>query len=151
MDAISLLKQKIIEDYNSYVKKLYKEVYAFDYDKKTIQSAIDNAQFISPKKRMNFFACRVDPRTIEKFCPFDEDVSEDILLDPPKNGCGDEVIDYCAKRKPQTVVHIYCGTDQIPPEMEKWQANGYRIQNVKVFDMFPGTVNLETVILLRSK
>lgn len=137
--------------FTHYLKKLYKETYAFDYDKKTIQSAIDNAQFISPKKRMNFFACRVDPRTIEKFCPPNMDISEDILLDPPKNGCGDEVIDYCANRKPQTVVHIYCGTDQIPSEMERWHSNGYRIQSVRVFDMFPGTVNLETVILLRSK
>ena len=137
--------------FTHYLKKLYKEIYAFDYDKKTIQCAIDNARFILPKKRMNFFASRVEPGTIEKFCAPDADISEDLLLDPPKTGCGEEVIDYCAKRKPQTVVHIYCGVDQIPSEMERWQANGYRIQNVKVFDMFPGTVNLETVILLRPK
>ena len=137
--------------FTHYLKKLYNEIYAFDYDKKTIQSAIDNARFIPPKKRMNFFACRIEPRTIEKLCPQDVDISEDILLDPPKNGCGEEVIDYCSKRKPQTVVHIYCGTDEIPSEMERWHRNGYRIQNVRVFDMFPGTVNLETVVFLRPK
>ena len=76
---------------------------------------------------------------------------EVILLDPPRNGTSDGVIAAIAARRPERVIAIYCGIDQMAKEFRLWHANGFELEKSAVFDMFPGSPNLETILLLKQK
>ena len=77
--------------------------------------------------------------------------NEVMLLDPPRQGTLPGVIASLARRKPKKVLHIFCGVDQIPPSLKEWQANGYQARRVAPLDMFPGSANLEILVLLEPK
>ena len=122
-------------------------VWGMDWEGPAISAAVANANYHFPGKNMKFFAEAITPDSLNEILPFD-DRQEYVILDPPRNGTANGVIQTIAERKPEKVLHIFCGTDQIPQELRIWLSNGYRLDSVKVFDMFPGSPNLETMILL---
>lgn len=71
-----------------------------------------------------------------------------MLLDPGRTGTGPEVIETLAARQPGRVVHLFCNIDILGNELDRWKKSGYRIEEVIPFDMFPGTDEIELMILL---
>ena len=122
-------------------------VWGMDLEGPAISAAISNARHLYPGRNMKFFASAITEDSLMEKLPFD-DHPEYVILDPPRNGTANGVIQTIAMRKPQKVLHIFCGTDQLPKELRIWLSCGYKIDSVKVLDMFPGTPNLETLILL---
>ena len=55
-----------------------------------------------------------------------------------------------AARRPTQILHICCGTEEIPREVAAWAAAGLSVQRVVPVDLFAGTANLETMLLLAS-
>ncbi|OGR00269.1 MAG: hypothetical protein A2505_09570 [Deltaproteobacteria bacterium RIFOXYD12_FULL_55_16] len=94
-----------------------------------------------------FIAHRITVGYLEKTLPPPMS-NEVILLDPPRQGTLPGVIAALARRKPKKALHIFCGVDQIPPALREWQANGYQVRRIVPLDMFPGSANLEILILL---
>ena len=74
---------------------------------------------------------------------------ERTLLDPPRQGTSPGVIEAVSRRAPETVLHVFCGTDEMPGELERWARAGYSLARAVPLDLFPGTSNLETLVLLR--
>jgi tRNA/tmRNA/rRNA uracil-C5-methylase (TrmA/RlmC/RlmD family) len=72
-------------------------------------------------------------------------------LDPPRKGTEPGVIRALAMRKPVRVLHIFCGTDEIPGALAEWERYGYRVKEVLPMDLFPGTPHLETLVALEKK
>jgi tRNA/tmRNA/rRNA uracil-C5-methylase (TrmA/RlmC/RlmD family) len=75
-------------------------------------------------------------------------VPEVVLLDPPRQGTEPGVTPAIAARAPLRIVHLCCGTDEIPREVAAWFKAGYQVQRVVPLDLFAGTANLETMLLL---
>jgi len=71
-----------------------------------------------------------------------------MLLDPPRGGTASGVLEALAERLPQRVVHIFCNMEILPQELQRWQKTGYRPERAVPFDMFPGTPELEMMVLL---
>ena len=74
-----------------------------------------------------------------------------LILDPPKQGVQRGVIDAITERQPNKILHIFCGVDQIPESLKEWQTNGYQVEKIVPLDMFPGTANLEVMVLMGVK
>ena len=74
-----------------------------------------------------------------------------MLLDPPRGGTAEGVIEVLAAKRPGRVVHLFCDIDIMPAEIRRWEASGYVREKVIPFDMFPGTSTIEVVTLLRPK
>lgn len=72
-----------------------------------------------------------------------------VLLDPPRGGTGPAVVEEIAARRPRNVLHIFCNIDILQSDLARWSSGGYRVANVVPFDMFPGTSDLEIMVLLR--
>lgn len=72
-----------------------------------------------------------------------------VVLDPPRSGTGPEVIEQIAMHQPHHVLHIFCNTDILRSELARWTSGGYTVASVAPFDMFPGTSDLEILVLLR--
>jgi tRNA/tmRNA/rRNA uracil-C5-methylase (TrmA/RlmC/RlmD family) len=70
-----------------------------------------------------------------------------VLLDPARAGTGPGIIETLAARRPGRVVHLFCNVDILGNELDRWKKSGYRIEEVIPFDMFPGTDELELMVL----
>jgi len=67
-----------------------------------------------------------------------------VVLDPPRQGAGDQVIADVAVRHPGVVVHIGCDAATFARDTRSWVEHGYRLRRLRVFNAFPGTHHCET-------
>jgi len=131
-----------------------------DFNGPAIHSASGNAQHNRPGADIEFVASAVTPSAIENKLPpspadlygADEERPEGelFILDPPRNGVRPNVIAAIAKRSPARVLNIFCSADEVPRALTAWKHNGYSPSAVRVFDMFPGSPNVETMVLLEK-
>ena len=128
----------------------YKQVVGIDAEGPSIRSAISNKKSNPASKKARFLARRITARSVEKI-PLPDDLdAETILLDPPRQGPQEGVINALSRREPRKVLHIHCGMDQIPDSLRNWNQHGYKAQRIVPLDMFPGTAGLEVLILLEK-
>ncbi len=78
------------------------------------------------------------------------DAGERILLDPPRTGVGPEVVTLIAERRPEVIVYVSCDPPTLGRDLARLGERGYRTDTVHLFDLFPDTFHLETVVRLRN-
>jgi 23S rRNA (uracil1939-C5)-methyltransferase len=74
---------------------------------------------------------------------------ERIVLDPPRTGAGREVVAALAARRPAALVYVSCDPPTLGRDLALFGALGYRPDAVHLFDQFPKTFHMETVVRLR--
>ncbi len=111
----------------------------------SIEAARDNAQRAA-RGRVRFVAQRITAEFVDQLPP--PTASEVLLLDPPRSGTEPGVIAALAERHPRRVLHIFCSVDELPRSLGEWAQGGYRPSRCVPLDMFPGTPNLELLVLL---
>jgi 23S rRNA (uracil1939-C5)-methyltransferase len=76
---------------------------------------------------------------------------ERIVLDPPRKGVVREVVALLADRAPEAIVYVSCDPPTLGRDLARFAERGYRADAVHLFDLFPDTFHLETVVrLLRA-
>jgi tRNA/tmRNA/rRNA uracil-C5-methylase (TrmA/RlmC/RlmD family) len=125
----------------------YREVLGIDAEGPSIRSAASNARLNPDGGRARFLARRITAELLSEELP-PPPGPETILLDPPRQGPAPGVIGAICRRAPRQVLHIFCGVDQIPASLAEWRAGGYEVARIVPLDMFPGSANLEILILL---
>ena len=71
-----------------------------------------------------------------------------IVLDPPRDGIHPKALEKIIKFGVDQMVYISCKPTSLARDLEILQAHGYMPEKVCCVDMFPGTVHVETVVLL---
>ena len=74
-----------------------------------------------------------------------------VVLDPPRKGSTNELIDALATRGIRRVVYISCDADTLARDCVWFRQNGYAIGTVTPVDMFPRTGHAECVVYLTRK
>ena len=74
-----------------------------------------------------------------------------IVLDPPRAGCGEPVLDAIARTKPKRVVYVSCNPATLARDLAYLNDRGYAPEKVQPVDMFSRTHHVETVVLLTRK
>jgi tRNA/tmRNA/rRNA uracil-C5-methylase (TrmA/RlmC/RlmD family) len=100
--------------------------------------------------RMNFYEGWISPEILQRRLP-PTSANEHIILDPPRQGTGDGIIDLLAARNPRKVLHIFCEINQIPRALNEWKKSGYFPVQCQPLDMFAGTTGIETLVVLQKK
>ena len=137
--------------FSHYLAPAYRQVLAVDGEGPSIRAAEANSRLNQNRGgQTKFLAHRITVGYLEKTLP-PPAPGEVILLDPPRQGTLPGVIAALARRRPKKVLQIFCGVDQIPPSLREWQAGGYKVRRIAPLDMFPGSANLEILILLEPK
>ena len=73
-----------------------------------------------------------------------------LIVDPPRKGLSDEMIKTILTSKPNKIIYISCSPNTLAKNISKL-TNNFSIEKIKAFDMFPQTVNVETVCILNLK
>ena len=82
----------------------------------------------------------------------DEHIGEKVavVLDPPRSGCDKSVIDCInANDGVENLVYISCNPATLARDLSL--LSSYEILSVTPYDMFPQTVNVETLVILSRK
>ena len=112
-----------------------------DAKNNTAINDISNARFYVGK------AEEVLPGMYEK-----EGVQADVIVvDPPRKGCEQVVLETMVKMQPERIVYVSCDPATLARDVKYLRENGYELDRVKAVDMFPHTVHVETVVLLSHK
>jgi len=68
-----------------------------------------------------------------------------IVLDPPRKGCDEPVLEAIAQVRPRRVVYVSCNPASLARDLGRLQGMGYRTAEVQPVDMFPHTAHVECV------
>lgn len=71
-----------------------------------------------------------------------------IVLDPPRDGVNPKALEKITNFGVEKMVYISCKPTSLARDLEMLQGRGYEVEKVCCVDMFPGTVHVETVVLM---
>lgn len=72
-----------------------------------------------------------------------------IVLDPPRKGCSQNVLQGILQTLPNKIIYVSCNPITLAKDL-KVLARDYKIKKIQPFDMFPQTVNVETLVVLEK-
>jgi len=70
------------------------------------------------------------------------------VLDPPRKGCAEELVDAVAAMAPARVVYVSCDPATLARDLKRFALRKYKTMEVTPVDMFPRTAHVETVVLI---
>lgn len=126
-----------------------KQVYGVEIVKEAIDDAklnasmngIENAAFYVGK------AEEVLPREYEKNGIY----ADVIVVDPPRKGCDQKLLDTIVEMAPKRVVYVSCDPATLARDVKIMGEKGYSVEKVSVVDQFGHSSHVETVALLVRK
>ncbi|QAV21815.1 23S rRNA (uracil(1939)-C(5))-methyltransferase RlmD [Paenibacillus chitinolyticus] len=71
-----------------------------------------------------------------------------IVVDPPRKGCDERLLDTILQLRPERVVYVSCNASTLARDLRVLENGGYRTVCVQPVDMFPHTVHVESVALM---
>jgi 23S rRNA (uracil1939-C5)-methyltransferase len=71
-----------------------------------------------------------------------------VVLDPPRAGLGKTVTRRLAELEAPGIRYVSCDPATLARDLGPLLASGYRIEQAHLFDLFPGTFHIESVMLL---
>jgi len=71
-----------------------------------------------------------------------------VVLDPPRDGCGEKLADLLAVMGPERIVYVSCNPSTLARDVRLLTVHGYCLEVVQPIDMFPQTSHIEAVALL---
>lgn len=74
-----------------------------------------------------------------------------IVLDPPRDGVHPKALEKITNFGVERMVYISCKPSSLARDLEMLQGRRYVVEKVCCVDLFPGTVHVETVVLLVRK
>ncbi|UEL49342.1 23S rRNA (uracil(1939)-C(5))-methyltransferase RlmD [Terrisporobacter hibernicus] len=74
-----------------------------------------------------------------------------VVVDPPRKGCDEKVLDTIVSMEPDRVVYVSCSPSTLARDLNYLDERGYKCLEVQPVDMFPHSVHIENVALIVKK
>ncbi|EFR99799.1 23S rRNA (uracil(1939)-C(5))-methyltransferase RlmD [Listeria seeligeri] len=78
-------------------------------------------------------------------------VADVLVVDPPRKGCDEKLLQTILAMKPKKVVYVSCNPGTLARDMKILSDGGYEANLVQPVDMFPMTTHIEAVTVLNLK
>ena len=133
-----------------------KQVYGVEIVPQAIEDAKNNAK-INEINNAAFYVGKAEevlPDYYEEYAKThggEKARADVIVVDPPRKGCDETLLETIVKMEPEKVVYVSCDSATLARDLKYLCENGYEIRKVRGVDQFPETVHIETVCLLSRK
>lgn len=126
--------------------KSAKQVYGVEIISAATENAKQNAMLNGIKNAE--FICADAAKAAKMFAK--RGISPDVvILDPPRKGCDEDLIKTITSDfQPKRVVYVSCNDATLARDCAVFAQNGYSVEYVKPFDLFPRTGHIECACLL---
>jgi len=123
-----------------------KNIYAVEISPESIRAGQELKEF-NNIKNLNYILgdCALELNKLLK-----QEEKSVLILDPPRSGVYIETISAILSNPPQDIIYISCNPRTLARDV-KVLLEKFDIVEVKGFDMFPKTTNIETVVVLKRK
>ena len=74
-----------------------------------------------------------------------------VVVDPPRKGCDEKVLDTIVSMKPDRVVYVSCNPSTLARDLAYLDERGYKCVEIQPVDMFPHTMHIECVAKIVKK
>ena len=133
-----------------------KQVYGVEIVPQAINDAKENAK-INAIDNAEFFVGKAEEVLPEYYAEYEREHNGEtahadvIVVDPPRKGCDETLLETIVKMQPEKVVYVSCDSATLARDLKYLCANGYEIRMCRGVDQFPQTVHVETVVLLSQQ
>lgn len=121
-----------------------RKVIGVESNKRAVEQAIDNAAS-NHVKTASFICARVE----EALADCSEKTPPDlVILNPPRQGLSKGIMEKILNIQPKSMIYVSC----MPPTLArdlKFLSSKYHVKEGHVYDMFPQTAHVETLVLLQ--
>ena len=114
-----------------------------------IENARDNAK-LNGISNVEFFVGKAEevlPEEYEKNGVY----ADVIVVDPPRKGCDQQLLETMVLMKPQRIVYVSCDSATLARDLRYLCDRGYELTRICPVDQFAQTVHVETVVLLSQQ
>lgn len=74
-----------------------------------------------------------------------------VMVDPPRKGCDEKVLDTIVSMSPDRVVYVSCNPSTLARDLAYLDERGYKCIEIQPVDMFPHTMHVECVAKIVKK
>ena len=130
-----------------------KQVYGVEIVPQAIDDAKENAK-INAIDNAEFFVGKAEEVLPEYYAEYEREHNGEtahadvIVVDPPRKGCDETLLETIVKMQPEKVVYVSCDSATLARDLKYLCANGYEITVCRGVDQFPQSVHVESIVLL---
>jgi 23S rRNA (uracil-5-)-methyltransferase RumA len=124
--------------------KSFKKVHIVDCVDAAIKCAKMN---IKDNGLDNTEASTLDAKQIAKLT-FDDNLF--LITDPPRSGMNQKTKQFILEKEPKMIIYVSCNLEQMRKDLDKLYEK-YELKSAAMFDFFPQTPHIETVVELTKK
>ncbi|MCX6395916.1 MAG: TRAM domain-containing protein [Propionibacteriales bacterium] len=115
-------------------------VVSIEGDRRASDLAVSN---LADLRNVKIKAGRVDRVLIDL-----DTMADIVVLDPPREGARKQVVDAVVDLAPRAVAYVACDPAALARDLSYFAARGYRLAELRSFDLFPMTHHVECVALV---
>ena len=139
-----------------FLAKKAKQVYGVEIIPQAIDDAKNNAK-INNITNAEFYVGKAEEVLPEYYKEYEKTHNGEkahadvIVVDPPRKGCEESLLQTIVDMQPEKVVYVSCDSATLARDVKFLRANGYELKDVTPVDQFPQSVHVETVVLLSQQ
>ncbi|MBQ8814944.1 MAG: 23S rRNA (uracil(1939)-C(5))-methyltransferase RlmD [Lachnospiraceae bacterium] len=123
------------------------QVIGVEANRDAVRDAIVNAKANNVKNIS--FVCADAGQYMEELAAAGER-ADVVLMDPPRTGSSEAFIRSLSVMKPAKIVYVSCNPETLARDLGGLTKIGYKARKIVPVDMFPGTEDVETIVLLQK-
>ncbi len=116
---------------------------------------LNNAAVINAKDNIelnHLNNLEVELASAEEYFKEEQNLDFDIIiLNPPRKGCSNKILENISKSNAEAIIYLSCNPSTLARDIKILEETGFKLKEIKAFDMFPHTFHLETLVLLTKK
>lgn len=130
-----------------------KKVYGVEIIPQAINDARNNAK-INGIENAEFFVGKAEEVLPEYYARYEKEHggvkahADVIVVDPPRKGCEETLLETMVQMQPERIVYVSCDSATLARDLKYLCEHGYQLKRGRPVDQFPMTVHVETVCLL---
>ncbi len=127
-----------------YISKYVKNVVGIDINSSSIDDAFKNKE-LNDIDNVTFICGDVAKVVKQMKINFDT-----LIIDPPRKGCSKQFLNFIVTNNFRTIIYMSCNPVSLARDLKFLKEYDYQIQDAYVYDMFPHTTHVESIVLLQK-